>query len=429
MGRTYRKRRRNKSNLIVNCEDNNVINKLCQYLGSYGWQNDTALTCREFCGIGRGLCSKKNIETGQLLLKLPFKALITLRTLEDDPQFIELFTKPLEKVITFQALLAFYILFHKNLTASPYEFYIRSIPKEFTNPFFCSKEELYFLPDNILEKIVVQNNEIKAGYEYLMKVVNVSYLSLSSFKWAYFAVNSRCVYIDPKTVKTQTGTKIFGEIIKDEPRLALAPFLDLLNHSDEAVTIATLSENSEFYELYTKKPYKRYEQAFISYGDLNNTKLLVEYGFIIKQNRHDFFEISLGDLEALAKADMELKCLNIHRNKFRFIKDHSLDTQLFVNLTDGPSHNLSVVLYLLFIEKSYFPNVLNQVAFSSSEFFENVANNELRKLVLFKIVQYQDFVKGLNNLTSLSESAEVVVDYLNECIRYLREFVNKFLSN
>lgn len=435
MGRTHRVRSRIRKCRAENGadSDSDIFNELHRYLSRAGWRNESRLSVRAFQSTGRGLCSKRTLHPNDLLIRVPFDCLISLKTLEHDLDFKAVFNSVENfphKELSFQGLLAFYVIFHQHRAQSQHQTYIATIPEFFTNPFFCAKQELHFLPDAILEKIVAQNHEIKAFYELLSKEFTSAVceccnsslfpniFGLDQFKWAYFAVNSRCVYVDP--IVGWVPNSYFLRLIKDEPKLALAPFLDLLNHSDSANTISQITSNEPFqYELYTQRGYSRYEQVFISYGELPNSKLLVEYGFYIPGNKHDFFEIALTDIELLMKSRNVVG----HRNKFKFIRDHNLDQQMFIHRDEGPSHNLVVALYLLLVEESVFPNVLSQVAFGSSEHFESLIHDEIRTLVQLKLEEYERFVKGLEGFTSRTESGEVVLGYLKECISYLSKFL------
>ena len=109
--------------------------------------------------------------------------------------------------------------------------------------------------------------------------------------------------------------------------LALAPLLDLLNHSPHVQVratrhvIATLScllldlqitsltsrhcpvcrqvsagfnVESQCYEISSQCSYRKHEQVFISYGPHDNIKLLVEYGFTVPDNPHSSVPIYLS---------------------------------------------------------------------------------------------------------------------------------------
>ena len=58
---------------------------------------------------------------------------------------------------------------------------------------------------------------------------------------------------------------------------------------------AGFDESTGFFEIHTDIPYKRGNQVFISYGPHDNTKLLLEYGFILPENQHNQVKIYRGN--------------------------------------------------------------------------------------------------------------------------------------
>ena len=80
--------------------------------------------------------------------------------------------------------------------------------------------------------------------------------------------------------------------------LALAPYLDLLNHSFDAVMEAgvDIHKSTSGYQIVTKTKIKKFGQAFINYGPHDNTKLLLEYGFFLPNNPHEGFNLTVAAL-------------------------------------------------------------------------------------------------------------------------------------
>lgn len=440
MGRTKRIRKQ-RQQLAVEQEqtkDERFLPDLYKYLSSLGWHNETKLTARNFPQTGRGLCSKSVvIEKENEIIRLPEETLLTIKTLENDEDFKQLFNKEKfvkEHKISFQALMAFYVMEQKLLgEESKHQAYIKSLPKYFTTPYFCPVAELQCLPDSILERTVKQNRKIKESFQNLKLAYNLEDFeekyTLNDFRWSYFVVNSRSVYIYSKQIKPDKC--FFQPLIAEDFNLALAPFLDLFNHSDLFKTQADLIRNSKTKELEyiltleesPKEKIHPLEQIFISYGALTNLKLLIEYGFILPGNHNDYFEFSLSDIETFLQQEKSFKKLIFHKNKFKFIRDHNLHDQMFVHKEEGISHNLHVVLHLLFKEESYFPNILNQVAFGSADNLLDV-KPEVELLLAYKIKEYEQFLKSLELKEQLTKSGLVCKDYLQECLKYLNICLN-----
>uniref|UniRef100_A0A034VIX6 SET domain-containing protein 4 n=1 Tax=Bactrocera dorsalis TaxID=27457 RepID=A0A034VIX6_BACDO len=445
MGRTARARQRNKRMRVTQNAPEDSLNPLLYELSRLGWHNPNRLTARDFPLTGRGVCSKnQKFSTGDTLINLPLKCLVTISTLEEAAHFKSQFdvTKfHKDRKISFQSLLALYILHEKHLEeASHISAYINTIPKQFSAPYFCPIAELQRLPVEILEKTVEQHRLIRENYTNLKSVFHKKECSycgqlyfdeiytLDAFKWAYFAVNTRSVYVFSRQFKPDKC--FFQPLLSDEPNMALAPFLDLFNHSAEVTTSADLLPSGPKKQLEyvltlesNTSAISPRSQLFISYGALSNFKLFTEYGFFITQNRHDYFSFSLTDVEDFLKHDKTYSNLILHRNKFAFIRQHNLHDEMFVHLDDGASHNLCVVLHLLVHEQSIYPNVLNQVAFGAAERLANV-ENEVQSLVSYKINTYRTFLVDFEKLTTLSESGKVAKSYMEECIRYLEEYLD-----
>lgn len=454
MGRTLRLRKRQtSSDSLTNLSGNPKHIALVKWLKSTGWSNETKLKTGDFAITGRGVYSKINIDASDPLIELPFSCLITLATIDDDLEFKNIFSESIEQLTTgrttgeiaFQCLLALYLVYLKH--HKKFVEYIDSIPTEFTTPFFCSKEELMVLPDVIFQEVFDQNNEIKLNYGKFASVLNDKLCScdcgdnlsvvfnLNSFKWAYFVVNSRSVYIDDKALRKISASSKLFKILSNKPNIALAPFLDLINHSDKvpetkpqlSIPLSALSQSSKLeltYQIYTNTNIKKNQQIFISYGTLDNTTLLSDYGFTIPNNQHDRITFTFNEMSEFYKAS-KISQPNANQ-KFKFMRENRLTEEMFVNRADGFSHNLMVVLTVLFVQMEHFSNLLSQVAFGDVPPFEPI-EQFARQLIEFKRKQFvknQEALENLRNLGVLTESGRFAAEYISECISLLDD-VNK----
>eukprot|EP00061_Rhincodon_typus_P013707 g40243.t1 len=106
-----------------------------------------------------------------------------------------------------------------------------------------------------------------------------------------------------------------SEFLSREPDIyALAPYLDLLNHSPSAqvrkqahvqkasavVITAAFNQKTKHYEIRTVTKCRRYEQVFICYGPHDNQRLLLEYGFLTNSNPHNVVYVSKGQTAFIA---------------------------------------------------------------------------------------------------------------------------------
>ncbi|CRK95805.1 CLUMA_CG009260, isoform B [Clunio marinus] len=433
MGRTKRVRKHRHD---YNLPSAKVHHDLYKFLSIRGWRNiDQSLTVSAFPQTGRGLFAKKNLSEHDLIIELPHQCLISYLTLENDDDFTDLFEKDKletsKSLISFQSLLALY-LHHQILKKDSSEWisYIQTLPESFSVPYFCKKPELYYLPDFLLEKIVEQNEIIKRNFQELMKLMkskSSENFSLETFKWAYFVCNSRSIYIKGEVLKPLVECMHFEEILIDSPNMALAPLLDLLNHSDQAETKSQLSHSDRFiaenaekikinevrltYQLHTVKKVESYQQIFINYGAHNNTKLLLEYGFVIPNNQMDFLEFCLSDINSYIKSHSELKTLLIPKHKYKFIRDHNLDEQMFIDSRDGLNHNFQAVLAILLVPQNLYN--LTQVAFGDELNFSNIKQHAL-EILKQKKIEMEKFIEGLIHQNELSGSGKACLEYFTE---------------
>ncbi|KAJ2212265.1 hypothetical protein EV179_004816 [Coemansia sp. RSA 487] len=79
--------------------------------------------------------------------------------------------------------------------------------------------------------------------------------------------------------------------IASRDTIALAPFLDLLNHSKDASVTTYFDLVKRQFVIKTLTPYKRGREVFISYGPHDNCFMLAEYGFVLADNPFQALEM------------------------------------------------------------------------------------------------------------------------------------------
>ncbi|XP_058517646.1 SET domain-containing protein 4 isoform X3 [Ochotona princeps] len=178
-----------------------------------------------------------------------------------------------------------------------------------------------------------------AGLQPLFAEAVDSIFSYSALLWAWCTVNTRAVYLRRRQ---QEG-------LSAEPdTCALAPFLDLLNHSPHAQVEAGFNEETRCYEIRTASRCRRYEEVFICYGPHDNQRLLLEYGFVSIPNPHACVYVSTEILvKYLPSTDKQLN------KKISILRDHGFIEDLTFGW-DGPSWTLLTALKLLCLEPERF---------------------------------------------------------------------------
>ena len=279
MGRTARARRKRKSNVrplvISGLKD---FTKLCIWMSKSGWRPVAQIHLALFQETGRGLMAAKTIGKDELIVKIPHRLLITrARVLEELPQ--------LSKQLTTAELLTLYLLHCKKNNID--EEYLETLPKEYSIGGLCFDEEASLLPNSLRDKVLASKMYMRRKYEKLKSITGFIE-SLEIFLWAWCSVNTRAVYF-----------KDGGH--PPEGNMALAPYLDLLNHDSKAVIEAAFNTMTNCYEIRTKEKIKKCQQIFINYGPHDNMKLFLEYGFIVPSNIHSAVQFDEEDLLRLLK--------------------------------------------------------------------------------------------------------------------------------
>lgn len=328
------------------------------------------LRLREFEFTGRGVCSTKNVKENDKLITIPFSLMISYCTVHHSC----LITPENKQMLTIQDYLSLFLALERNKSdASHWKWYIDTLPADVPAlPWLCSEKYLNLLPFeayDVQEKVTKQAKLYKDSWQ---RVSDFFRVNESDYCWAYCMVNTRSVHVDPNIVKELVKNNCF---CKDEPNMALCPYLDMFNHSDEAMTSAGLKKSGNFYtfELVTHKSYKAHEQIFISYGQRDNLTLLCDYGFYTNSIYNESVEFHVIEiLQAVHSNSSNEQC--------NFIKKHNFDVELKV-LYEGLS--LKALLYVLFFkeEEDNWASVVFTESYSKTVLFK------MYSLVLQKLLE------------------------------------------
>lgn len=445
MGRTNRNRKRKKVDLetqstngrLESMNSDEIYINLARSLYRTGWLNETNLKVGEFPVTGRGVYSIRNFRKDDLLISLPIESLISIVSISDDMKFRYLLSRifgSAKKQVSSQGLLALYLLYMKHTMQRPE--YLTTLPTSFSVPYFCTAAEVNAMLPSIRDKVHDQREIIDADFNCFQtnsdamrcaccnRIYFCDIFNKAEFEWAFFAVNSRSVYfnLEKIAVKHLEAVRTLQKLLKDEPTLALAPFLDLLNHSCSAGTglYVKNTNNGPLYQLYTTVPFSKYEQVFISYGALDNTKLLTEYGFVVPTNKHDFVELHRRDIDSYLKmVPYRIKVL---------ISNESIDQNLFITRANGFSHNIRLLIYILCTASNATTaadeNYVKKIIYGDINDI-NLITNDMRQmatnLIAAKVKELRNhcgiFTESQPN--ALSERATIYLNYVKEAIKWL----------
>lgn len=350
MGRTFRLRKRKSRKNVVLSSDPSFVN-LTQWMSKRGWKQTTSLCLAKFKDTGRGLMARCNIEQGDALVSIPRSLLITTATVVESPvgcAFSRVTLTPNNFLC--QEILACFLLWEKHLgNTSIWANYLETLPKSFSIPHCLDKSHInsfpWFLQEQALNSIeLVQScfmHLIPSFKDYVCNHCQLSALDIfvwDDFLWAWCCVNTRAVFIDPENVPSHPIP------LRDRNCLALAPYLDMFNHSDAVEVKVGLNKNNNCYEIVTLQPVKKFNEVFINYGPHSNTKLFLEYGFVLPRNVHDTIPIDFNQLKEVF-SETGITIPNEY-DKRKFCERHGLITQLYLS-KGGLSWNCLTVLKIL----------------------------------------------------------------------------------
>ncbi|XP_050676044.1 SET domain-containing protein 4 [Leptidea sinapis] len=448
MGRTKRRRKRNnKQHFRVCCCDDEVI-RLNSWLIKQGVRRSKKLKLAIFKESGRGVLTKKNIRAGEELINLPLHSTINVTTLLLDPLFCSIFIdnkklclQEFERSVSFQSLIAFYILFLKVQGAdSSWHIYLNSLPKTYTVPYFLSNELTCLVDAEIRAVINNQKDIIDSSFNIYRVVLNetnsrntlvkdfVKHFNRSEYEWAYFTVNTRCVYMDLSNLINLTNKdNTILALVKDSTKISLCPFLDMINHSPTAknetkllintnienIPVETLTENvfsDVRFSIFTKNNFQKFSEVFICYGDSYNLKLVTEYGFYLPMNDLDYVAFEFEKI----KIFLNLMKVKLSSDQLDFINKHGLYKDLYIDFR-GLSFNLCG---LLMVVKHYYAKDVNvsKLLYSAAiQSNDKTLTDVIKPMVKEKL---NDLKLAVNKLKSYNDCV-----ILNNCVELMCQFI------
>lgn len=440
MGRTLRRRRRNKQpdGTVPKKEkvDHSIV-KMVQWMAANGWEATSSLTPYNFQSTGRGLMTKKCIKNGDILVKIPGKLLITVKAVYDS-SFGWVFSRG--KYFTTQQVLSCFLVFEKHLVKKSFwADYIAALPESIHSPVFCSAEVLEYATEEVRDKVLTVKTNVIEQYDDFMNTLIVQDIcshcekplidifNLDDFTWAWFIVNSRAVYISPER---NTDHSI---LLSDSNCLALAPYLDMLNHSNDVQVQAFIHDSDDSYQIKTLVPFKKYDQVFIHYGGHSNIKLLLDYGFILPMNMNDTIALSFDDVFKTI-IDMFPDKISSSKQKYKFLKVHDLLSNIYC-CTDGLSWTAKVLIYVLLTPEHMEPRAVQQKVFCSdfnikeTKEISTVGKKLLEKKQILIKQELDDMRKCFDTLSDqfLNESFRMIINLYQE-YTYVLNKVDEILS-
>lgn len=448
MGRTHRKRRHKKARNFRTCNESKEIVVLNSWLKKQGMKCNEKLVLAVFDDTGRGVLTKRKIKAGEELLNLPLNCTINVTSILMDVDFCSIFLVnktpclvEYKRKVSFQSLMAMYLVFLKiQGTKTKWAIYLKSLPKEYTVPYFLPNYVKCHIDTDVLAVITKQNEIIKSSFHIFEDILKNSNsdnnaviklkdnFTVSIYEWAYFTVNTRCVYMDlTKIIDLKNVENSILNLIHDNTKIALCPYLDMINHSSNArnetklmvsinvenINVNYLNEklfSDVWFSIFTKSNFDAYTEVYICYGDSHNLKLITEYGFFLPANDLDYVSFNYEDILIFLKS----KLIKLSQDQMTFIHNHGLNRDLYIDL-----RGLSFNLYGLLMVVKYYYNQSQDVSrmlYSAALCSNDKLLNELiTPMVRDKIVNVKESISKLE--TYECESV------LSNCIALMCQYV------
>ena len=395
MGRRDRHRRRR------NPSDEKSVNVSSTCVELMGWFRahrdgfrppGPSLRLSVFPDTGRGLMAMRPIPEKEVLMGIPIRFLITRKTVENS---MLLSSKSINlAVLTTHHLIAVFLL--GELDLGPDSFwcpYLKTLPGSYSVPFFCNSLHLDVMPKYVKEKCLRQQKVVNSAFEKVKSVLNLE-VDFDRFAWAWFTVNTRAVYFDNNV----------GEDQSSENNLALAPFLDMFNHSGDVAVNVGVAKSPHFPEgvyqiVSASRSYKKFDQVFINYGPHDNLKLCLEYGFVLEDNVNDLVPLSLEELveSVFLKSPTDKRV----GKAISFIKVQGLDKNL--GIVPGADPFTWNTLSCLFVMNNFSkPECWSKIFSMDSEHFLSDAKtrNSLEIILTSRLAEAETFLSVSLSFTS-----------------------------
>lgn len=433
MGRTSRKRRRKKKLNVTEIAENEEesLTHLKSWLSRNNCLSISNLVPSYFSVTGRGLKTLENIKVDDVLIRLPYKILITTSTISQS-YIKHIFSK--NERYSAQCILSIFLVYESHLgNTSRWCHYVNSLPQTLTNPDFCMQKEKNLLPAFIAD-YMYDSHKVQNDFRGLIGFMNSAGLNgrancphcsvhfqkiitFERYKWAYYIVNTRAVYIDTDQIETSRDIPN----IKRPNNLALAPYLDLFNHDVRSATRASVitdEKDDKFYELSTLKSFDKGSQVFINYGAHNSLKLYVHYGFFVPNNPLDEVYFDISDIEA---------CLAIPKFKLNFIVLNKLQRNMAFT-REGLNYNAKSVLFVSStkLQKEHWSAKIYGDSFTAEDISDtcNIAKNVLD-------LKRNELMNNLQNMRSLKQYTQcfsIAISLVEEYITILTESYNNLCT-
>jgi len=364
----------------------------------------------QFTQTDRGLQVLESVKENSIIVSIPIDCCLTRYTVSKSHIFATLGDN--FKQFSTQALLATWLAL--NYEEDAWKPYIHSLPTEYPLPMFYSKLEKEALPLYIRDTVERQTENLTSSYNRLRSYFPS--LDFDRYSWGFATVNTRAVYLD------RDPRDVDGKGENGDDALALVPFLDLLNHSDDVsveagINLSQKSSEEYFYEIRLAASVARYQEAFICYGKHSNTKLLLEYGFFLgSQNKNEHISISTNEIIAFLLTI--IKDITQYECKLNILRKNQLDSHLAIS-DSGMSWNLRAAFYILLLDATKLKQWHS--VYQLEEFKD--LNDVFRKFFRHKLADLQVSLADMQRIDAPSKHFHLAIELVKFHINLMEKLI------
>lgn len=244
---------------------------------------------------GRMLCATEDVREGQILVRVPQAAMMTLEVARRSRAGQALQSAGLVSPAP-QMLLAAYLLDEKRRPGSPIAPYLDALPATFPSvPVFCPQDVLPFLKGSLAAGLLVRRREALLRDMLAVKraVPSLRGASIAELFWGNTAV----------------VTRVFGLTIGGASTEALVPIADMMNHRRPPDASWTFDDELGAFVIRALRDVRAGEEICGSYGRKANHRYFIHYGFAPAEGGDDEAEVRLTLPSNVARRDAKLTAL------------------------------------------------------------------------------------------------------------------------
>ena len=182
------------------------------------------------------MLARRRVGSGDCVVSVPVHMLITTHTVRSSDFWARALAKcPQASKMAPRQMLSIFLLREKYLGQKSFWYpYICTLPADFSTPSYFTAHESSWLPSSCRRKLNAVRASLYEQYSELRGLLGEMDAELAArfpfeeFRWAWAVVNTRSVYMEDVNA---VPVGVYGG---EQDTCALAPVLDLLNHSDTA---------------------------------------------------------------------------------------------------------------------------------------------------------------------------------------------------